>query len=185
MKIKLFEVRDIDTFIVISAIKTDSFNESEAFLLKRSGFNPGDNIIVTNMNTLASNYHSDKWNDKTMQTVHAFLEEKFDELGHGIVLDAEYIRGEAPKPKRSEKHLLPYHQIGMTLSEFGQCMKEVGESQQFFERIDKIKFANDAHLAQELHSFRADMRWVQMVLNERTKKFYTKEEIQKFLQAEL
>jgi hypothetical protein len=38
-----------------------------------------------------------------MKTAHAYIEEKWDELGSGVVIDVEYILGETRTYKASER----------------------------------------------------------------------------------
>lgn len=104
MEVKLLEVRDRMTFLPVYAISTKPLNDSQNFLLRRMGFNHGESVIIARLNgetnSSADAYH---WNDRTMQTAHLYIEEHFDALKDGDVVDVEFILGESTQPKISER----------------------------------------------------------------------------------
>lgn len=103
MNSKMFEVRDRGTCISVIAIKLQSQDKSEEFLLSRAGFY-GDGfpfILLTHMETLKSTYDAYKWDDRSMRTAHRYIQQNFDNLKTGDVIDVEYILGETKQPKKS------------------------------------------------------------------------------------
>ena len=47
-------------------------------------------------------YDFSDWGNRTRQRAHHYIEEHWDELKSGDVVDVEYILGETSQPKRSE-----------------------------------------------------------------------------------
>lgn len=122
MIVKAFEVRDSMTFIPVIAIKMspeseyngrDLFDEleSERYLLRRSGFNiPFSHVILCRMDALgqkyAASYDPYGWGglgNRTLHHAHLYINDNFDELKSGDVIDVEYILNETNKPKKSER----------------------------------------------------------------------------------
>jgi len=104
MKIKYFEVRDSCTFIPVVAMLTESDDEREQYLLKRTGYGPdGALVILMRLDTLNAQYSPSFWLDRTMSLAHEHISEKFDNLETGDVIDVQYILGETEEPKVSEK----------------------------------------------------------------------------------
>jgi hypothetical protein len=104
METKIFEVRDRMTYIPILCTKITSENEKEKYHLRRCGY--GDDfplILFTPLNnadlTTCDPY---KFTDRTYRNATVYIEEHFDELETGDVVDVEYILGETDKPKTSE-----------------------------------------------------------------------------------
>lgn len=109
MQTKVFELRDVGTFLVVLAIRLESKSEQERYLLSRAGFGKtaGDQsqyiylLRVTGGMSRAT-YDAFEWADRTYQTAHEFIETHFDDLESGSVVDVEFILGETDKPKKSE-----------------------------------------------------------------------------------
>lgn len=113
MKTKLFEVRDRATCIIVMATKIapeqyvnyDKY-EREYKLLRRSGFDPKNEkpfIMLTYVeNNSRTEYLPEAWGDRTLQTVHRYIRNTFDELTQDDVLDVEYILGEKHTIKETE-----------------------------------------------------------------------------------
>lgn len=116
--IKFFEIRDRATFIPVYAFRARPItpgNEAERYLLARTGYGPlGDSECVI-MGRLEGGYYSHcdafGWNSRTLTTAHLHLENHFDELPTGSVLDVEYILGETKTAKISERIAYPGHEI--------------------------------------------------------------------------
>lgn len=107
---KFFEIRDRGTFIPALAIQLNSKNETERFLLSRSGF--GQDSIATqryiyliHLQANECTYDSHAWNNgaRTMYTAHEYIKEHFDSLESGQVICVETILGERDTPKISER----------------------------------------------------------------------------------
>lgn len=105
MKIKMLEIRDSHTFIPVMCIKVDlSTNEKASYLLNRMGF--GGHFIPIILISLAreqAKCDCYSWNDRTYKTAHTFIEENWDKLEDGDVIDVEFILGETKKMKKSER----------------------------------------------------------------------------------
>lgn len=111
---KLFEVRDVATFIPVMAVKMkanpDTFHTecSEEYLLRRAGFwgETGSNLIGLAMlsgEDSHMNFVPHLWNGRTMTTAHKYISEHFDVLNSGSVIDVEFILGESASKKLSER----------------------------------------------------------------------------------
>ena len=103
MIVKTVEIRDAATFIPAVAIQMAPANEGQRYLLRRCGY-PRDGRGVVLMKLYDQHATSDAyhWGNRTMQTAHLWIEEHFDALSDGDVVDVQFILGETPTPKRSE-----------------------------------------------------------------------------------
>lgn len=118
MIVKALEIRDKWTFIPVIAVKmvpggpssdpTASVNEH--YLLARAGYtvtNP--RIILCRMGASGvdrnATYDPYAWSNdaRTMCVAHLYIEENFDKLKSGDVIDVEFILGETTQPKQSER----------------------------------------------------------------------------------
>ena len=105
MTVKLFEIRDRGTFIPCIAIKIQTYNKQNRYLLHRSGFEQPDeeHILIGPTNgPIILQDHFSYWSTRTMKTAHIHITQHFDELESGSVVDVEYILGETSEPKHSE-----------------------------------------------------------------------------------
>lgn len=106
---KLFEIRDRGTFIPALAVKIANANifpplNKENFLLSRAGY-VGEYILLTMLeHTTRCFGYSEHWGHtvRTMRIAHQYIEQHFDTLDSGAVIDVEYILGETASPKASE-----------------------------------------------------------------------------------
>lgn len=111
MKIKLLEVRDASTFIPVMAIQLGADNESQRWLLSRSGYGGSTGIqngyvLFTSLKGYGETtiyYDHNKWFSDTLRTAHAFVRENFDYLNDGDVIDVQFIKGETLVRKVSER----------------------------------------------------------------------------------
>lgn len=105
METKCFEVRDRGTFIPVIATKVNSaIPGAERFLMRRSGFQVNDeHVIIINLVDFRTCYSPYDWNStRTMKHAHIHIQDNFDKLLPGAVIDVEYILGETDKPRESE-----------------------------------------------------------------------------------
>lgn len=102
MQVKAFEVRDRLTFIPVFAIKPRSANDAQAYLLRRCGWGP-TGVIVGRLSDGAGQSDPYSWGCRTMTAAHDWIEQQFDNLEDGAVIDVEHILGETDTPKRSER----------------------------------------------------------------------------------
>ncbi len=114
MRVKLFELRDKGTFIPIFAFRCmPEGSESQRYLLSRAGFGPhGSQLIVLGRlecsDTLRNcTYDPFAWADRTFHAAHAYVQEHFEELNDGAIIDVEFILNETPEPKLSEAVSVP------------------------------------------------------------------------------
>lgn len=129
METKLFELRDRMTFIPLLCIKpqaivahrspcawADPYREVglptkctcgasfEAKMAWRYGFKDARAVIVMHMGEprRGCNFDPYDWNDRTFQTAHLHIEEHWDQLKSGDLIDVRVILGETDKPCASE-----------------------------------------------------------------------------------
>jgi hypothetical protein len=119
MQVKILEVRDDGTFIPVVAVlmmpheSGDSSTEDQfsrqRYLLRRAGYatdNPTRQPLVVIFNANGgrpANYDPYSWTNRTMATAHLYITENFSNLKDGDVVDVEFIRGEKPTAKVSER----------------------------------------------------------------------------------
>lgn len=100
MKAKLFEIRDRMTCISALAVQ---LSESDGYLARRAGFG-APMVLLSNLQREKITWDYSDWGDRTMQTAHRYIEDNFDTLADGAVVDVEFILGETTSPKHSEAH---------------------------------------------------------------------------------
>lgn len=107
METKLFELRDVGTFIPLLCVKPSATRYQCAFEQKmawRYGYRDSRAVIVTHMSTPSRGCHNDpvEWGDRTFQTAHRYIEAHWDELKSGDLIDVRFILGESITPCESE-----------------------------------------------------------------------------------
>lgn len=112
MQTKLFEIRDCGTYIPALAIKLESRNEAERYLVSRAGYgltaaeqaeyvylariDGGDHHLAT--------YDPHQWGGtRTMPVAHQHIIDHWPELESGAVICVEYLLGERETPKTAER----------------------------------------------------------------------------------
>jgi len=112
---KLFEIRDTGTFIPILAVKLAPHDEAERYLLARSGYGlkPEDQskyVMIIRIVGGEGQATCDPFdwprlmgNTRTMHYAHLHINEHFDALETGAVIDVEYILDERESPKKTER----------------------------------------------------------------------------------
>ena len=111
MVTKYFEIRDRATCISALAIKLEAETLQEDFLKRRAGFS-GDRpyILLHKLNdSVKCNYDPYEWGDRTMHVSHLFIEENFETLTSGEVIDVEFILKETTEKKVSESESSLYN----------------------------------------------------------------------------
>lgn len=101
--VKFLEVRDYATLVPVMAVIMHSNNQKEQAVIASAGFSRGSHLVM--MQSLlgkVSNYDYVSWGDRTLQLAHKYIQENWDSLSSGDVVDVEYILGESDKPKVSE-----------------------------------------------------------------------------------
>ena len=111
MEVKLLEVRDRATFISVAAMKLFARNETEQWLIYRAGYSQSLSrqqkyvlLFRLDCEGQAITYDPYRWRgSRTMREAHLWLQEHFDEVTSGDVLDIEYILGENLIAKKTER----------------------------------------------------------------------------------
>jgi hypothetical protein len=117
MKAKALELRDEGTFIALLAVDMNPILEpgpqyaAQRYLLRRVGY-PCDcrpNILITKLAGDGSKATNDPyyWGDRTMANAHRYIIEHWNDLKDGDVVDVQFILGETPAPKASERFTSP------------------------------------------------------------------------------
>lgn len=119
MIVRVIEIRDRHTYIPAVAMRMIPVSEvrhaghatesmlARASLYRSVGFWSGGQVIL--MRLADQEAHADVYdwaNSRTMQTAHKWLEESFDAVEDGQVVDVEFILGEkaeSSKPQRLEE----------------------------------------------------------------------------------
>lgn len=117
MEIKLFEVRDIGTFISVIAIRPVPRSEEERYLLSRCGYQtPKNYLLLSKLDGDQMTYDPYSWGiARTMRVAHLYIQKHFDELKSGDMVDVEFILGESTKPKKSERLQRLFSEMGEPL----------------------------------------------------------------------
>lgn len=112
VKAKFFEVRDSMTMmpIMVTEIKLTG-NKAEDWLMWKVGLGRPESgcyrFLVTELQTGESHYEPHDWRPnttiRTMREAHSYIEEHYDQLETGAVIDVQFILGEKPEPKISER----------------------------------------------------------------------------------
>lgn len=108
MESKVLEIRDRATYIPVIATKMSPENDIENYYLRHSGyaFDPAL-ILVTTLNHPQSSYDPFKWSGgggRTLFEAHLYIQDHFDELKTGDVIDVEYILKETETPKVPQRY---------------------------------------------------------------------------------
>lgn len=107
MEVKCLEIRDEGTFIPVICIRPVPENEGQRYLLRRDGYR-GDSteqcIIMIDVQCRGVAYDPYDWKDRRSKGhAHNYITEHWDELKDGDVIDVQFILGEKPTKKISER----------------------------------------------------------------------------------
>ena len=104
MKTKLFEIRDRGTFMPAMATLATGDDRHEQYLLLSSGFGHISPLIILHFLELnEAHYDAYHWGDRTRFTAHRYIQENWEKLTSGDVIDVEYILDETTEPKMSQR----------------------------------------------------------------------------------
>ena len=115
METKLLEVRDRATFIPVIAVLMTAMHKEEAgevysfaeeFMLRRAGYSLESPLVALSYAKADGrpfDYDPYSWSNRTMQTAHRYIQEHWNELESGDVVDVEFILGESTEKKKSER----------------------------------------------------------------------------------
>jgi len=108
MEIKCLEIRDANTFVPVICIRPVAENDAQRYLLRRDGYRADETescIIMINAQCRGVAYDHYDWRERTKGLAHNYITEHWSELVDGDVIDVEYILGETPAKKISERAL--------------------------------------------------------------------------------
>jgi len=109
-EVKGIEILDTATCIPVLAMRVNpsTITPREAQMFRRGGFGqmPRNADIYTWMMTLSGsliNYDSHNWrNQRTLGGAHRYIEQHWDELNSGDIIDMEYVLGESSAPRGTD-----------------------------------------------------------------------------------
>ena len=78
-----------------------SENKEERRLISSKAYT-SEHVVVTRLSDLKSEYDKNCWEFRTMGNAHKYIEENFDQLRGGEVIDIEFILGEKSAPIASQ-----------------------------------------------------------------------------------
>ena len=111
METKLIEIRDHFTCIVGIAISMDTpSSEAERWLLMRAGYGQDRLILLARADGKGTAFYDPyEWSssEATMRDAHLYLEQSWDHINSGDVIDARVGRGEATEVVPSERFECP------------------------------------------------------------------------------
>jgi len=103
---KFFEIRDSMTCLPLMVTKLEPINSDEDWLIKRAmGSEPYPLYHVVYLGRDIAHFDVYEWGQlgaRTVKTAHDYIQDHFDELGTGDVIDIQFILQEKAYPKRSE-----------------------------------------------------------------------------------
>lgn len=106
METKLMELRDKGTCIPLLCIKPNAgyMGFFEKKVLWRYGYKGSHAVILLRYDSPSRGTHNDafEWGDRTFQTAHQYVEEHWDDLKNGSLIDVRVILGETTKWCQSE-----------------------------------------------------------------------------------
>ena len=100
---KLIEIRDKGTFIPAMAVRVTNDGTEATYLIRRAGWQSGGVYLFSLTGGRPCNYDPYDWCDRTFKAAHHYIEQHFDELESGAVVDVEFVLGETAAPKVSER----------------------------------------------------------------------------------
>ena len=108
METKLFEVRDRGTCLSVIAIRLGPENEAERYLAARVGYGltkeeQEDYVLYAGLEEFEMQYDYHKQSNRTRHVSHKYIQDHWDELNSGDVVDVEFILGETQTKKVSDR----------------------------------------------------------------------------------
>jgi hypothetical protein len=106
MEVKCLEIRDKATFCPVICIRPVPENDAQRYLLARDGYvidEFSECVILIKPQCRGVSYDPYNWGDRTFKTAHSWIEEYWDDLEDGDVVDVEFILCETAEKKRSER----------------------------------------------------------------------------------
>lgn len=103
MEHKFFEIRDEGTHIPTLALKITVDDSDHSYFLQRAGLYGRQYVILIQLGLMQCQYDAEEWMNRTMMWAHRWINDNFDGLQSGQVVDVRYILGETSAPAESER----------------------------------------------------------------------------------
>ncbi len=110
MEVKVLEIRDTGTFIPVICLRPVPDSKEQEYLLRRDGYSGRADercVIMIDAQCRGASYDPYDWGDRTKKTAHQFVQDNWNLLRDGDVIDVEFILGESKEPKISERFTAP------------------------------------------------------------------------------
>lgn len=104
MTIKQLEIRDTATTMPMLAMQVSG---EDGWLFRRAGFGSQPLVIFINLCKMECQYDPYSWNTgaRTVPEAHRYITEHWADVQDGDVIDVEFILGERPEKKTSEREV--------------------------------------------------------------------------------
>ena len=103
MIIKAIEIRDEATCVPAIAIKMAPANGIQDRFLWRCGYpRDGHGVVLMRLADQKATSDAYEWGDRTQKAAHLYIEEHFNELSDGDVVDVRVVLGESDIPAAPE-----------------------------------------------------------------------------------
>jgi hypothetical protein len=116
IEVKLFEVRDRGTLIPMLAMRVSALHSGKDWheqdcdelkvvkLIARAGFGESGSIAMLHLGEpkYGWRFNAYDWRDRTFHAAHLYVEQHWDELRSGDLIDVRVVLGEARLPCESE-----------------------------------------------------------------------------------
>ena len=106
LETKVLELRDSATFIPVLCVNIQPQTTEQRWMMRRLGY-PCDgapNIILTRLEGRGDATNDPyAWGGRTFPVAHSYIIEHWSEIEDGGVIDVEFILGETPTKKVSER----------------------------------------------------------------------------------
>lgn len=103
MNHKMLEIRDEGTAIHCMAVRPDLETEPNRYFWGRCGYRES-NILLCQLDGPRTEYDPFKWGyGRTMRIAHQYIQQHYDDIENGSVVDVQYILGETSQPKKSQR----------------------------------------------------------------------------------
>lgn len=105
MKTIAVEIHDRMTFVAGLAVKLESTDPIEIWLMWKGGYHPQANetfVALIHLGRGEGKVDPHEWKDRTMNEAHKYIVKNFDKLTTGDIIDVEFILGETTAKKTTE-----------------------------------------------------------------------------------
>lgn len=108
MDVKLFEVRDIGTLVPVMAVRLRARDKAEWWLLGHAGYvqtseEQAGYVVLWRLIGGSAEYDRHAWGGRTMPAAHGHIQDNWDKLASGDVVDVRVVLGEAEFSAKSER----------------------------------------------------------------------------------